>query len=322
VSLTDRFTAINAQTKINSIADAIVHPTKLLGRRPENMSAGVQTRDRSFDPAAGLTRKYQNGENYTTACPDPVAHTKTHHATGFFGGILDGRYGHFLLESLSRLYCRANFPDHPVIWSARCDVPQPGLHPWQTDLLDMLGVAGPHVVATEPCRVSQLVIAPPGYVIQHDFTPVQQDFLAKVPWCPEPGRKTWLSRRGQARRSLAAMIAFEETLRTEGWTIIEPETLSVRDQLALYASSERIAGPIGSALHSLILLRDVAGLRVDLFVPNPFGAEDQINQNYITIARAKGFTQKVHFIPSAPFMERQNIGTDAFIHQLRSCLNA
>ena len=305
---------------IECISDAIVHPTKLIDWAPENMSTGVQTRDGQFLTSANLTRLDQTGNRYEAQRPALAADTKHAIEKGFFAGMLDHRYGHFLLESLGRLYCRDDFPDYPVVWSARCDVAQQGFQIWQSQLLDLLGVKGPHVLVTEPCSVSKLMIAPSGYVIQHEFTQAQQSFLAKVPWRPERGKKTWLSRRNQTRRPVPGMSEFEDTLRTQGWTIIAPETLSVPKQLEVLARSERIAGPIGSALHSLILLKDADGLQVDLFVPEPFGTEARMNQNYVTIARAKGFRQAVHFIPNADYVARQHISMSDVISRLQSCL--
>lgn len=284
------------------------------------MSTGVQDTNGSFVHSAALKRIYEDGSSYTTQNPETVSKAQHIFDKGFFAGSLDHRYGHFLLESLSRMYARSRFPQHRVLWSARSDVAQHGFQRWQSDLIDLLGIAGPHVLISEPTKVRELVIVPPGYVIQHEFTEEQQDFLATVPWRPERGVKTWLSRRGQARRSFPLMIEFEKILQSEGWTIVEPELLSLHEQLALYARSERIAGLLGSALHSLILLADCAGLRVDLFVPQPYSSEGRMNQNYLTIARMKNIAQNVHFIPNTRFIEARNIIFPDFSAQLRECL--
>jgi len=302
------------------IADAIVHPTRLVGWTPETMSAGIQGPDGQFLPQTRLTRVFQDGSRYATLDPAPVVQVADSHARGLYAGILDHRFGHFLLESLSRLHDRDHAPDYPLIWSARADQATHGFLPWQAELLSILGVAGPHVFVVEPCHVGDLRLSVPGYVIQHEFTAPQRSFLAKVPWRPEPGRRTWLSRGIQSRRFLPGMAEFEERLASEGWTIIAPETLSVSEQLAIYARSERIAGPVGSAFHALILMRDAEGLPVDLFVPEPYGSEERMNQNYVTIARAKGFAQRTHFIPHAQMIAAQGINAARFGSMLSDCL--
>jgi hypothetical protein len=82
-----------------------------------------------------------------------------------------------------------------------------------------------------------------------------------------------------------------------GWQVVRPELLSIVDQLELLATASRVAGEEGSALHLMALLSDVRGLRVDVICRRPDRPAAEQNQNYQTIATAKGIEQRLHVIP-------------------------
>ena len=105
-----------------------------------------------------------------------------------------------------------------------------------------------------PVWFEHLIIPDAGYKIQKYFHPAHAEFLAVVPHEPVPGRKLWLSRSKLPFLQNKSMPAVESRLADLGWTIIYPETLSISEQMANIATSERIAGEQGSALHSIIFL--------------------------------------------------------------------
>jgi capsular polysaccharide biosynthesis protein len=279
-----------------SLKWATVHPTEMLSAEPLVVSAGIQKANGEFSRDSILRRDYSQGTSFETTFPEPVEKASAFLDRGFYAGTLDDRFGHFLLESLSRLASRHEHRDRVLVWSVGRNRRHAGYIGWQREIIDLLGVDGPCLMAGVPIRVADLFVPPPGYVIQNSFCDEHARFLARVPWRPTRGAKLWLSRRDVPRRAHRGLNALEDVLSGQGWRVVQPEKLSVAEQLRLYASAERIAGQLGSALHSLILLAGTEGLRVDGFVANPLGSEATVNRNYITIAEAKRFSQRIHFV--------------------------
>ncbi|RAH95321.1 hypothetical protein DLJ53_34435 [Acuticoccus sediminis] len=87
-------------------------------------------------------------------------------------------------------------------------------------------------------------------------------------------------------KSFSSLIDIENVLSKQGWEIFYPEKHSVKKQLEVLASASRIAGLIGSAFHSLVLIKDV-NADITIFTPKT----PQIGV-YKTIANVRGFSQR------------------------------
>jgi hypothetical protein len=133
-----------------------------------------------------------------------------------------------------------------------------------------------------------------GYRIKDLFAPEQARFLAAYPSRERDRRlRVWLSRTRVDPGVLHA-LRLEAALRAEGWTVVHPETLPIREQLELLATAGHVAGEEGSAFHLLALLADVQGLRVDIFCRHPDRTVEEQNANYQTIAEVQNLDQRLH----------------------------
>jgi capsular polysaccharide biosynthesis protein len=65
-------------------------------------------------------------------------------------------------------------------------------------------------------------------------------------------RKLYVSRKGTARRRVENEEAFYELLAREGYELVQPELLSVRQQIDLFAEATHVVGPSGAALTNII----------------------------------------------------------------------
>ncbi|MBO4334912.1 MAG: glycosyltransferase family 61 protein [Desulfovibrio sp.] len=203
-----------------------------------------------------------------------------------FGGFLFKHYGHFLLESLSRLWFAKEHPDLPIIWVGR----DPDILDFQQEIFVLLGLKNPTRYADHPVRIRRLFLPNPGFLIPHIFTPFHEQFLAVQEPSPTlPGKKIYISRRHFGGDScLLNEEELELRLVHKGFHIYYPEKHSIREQLAYLSSAEKILALEGSALHTLILLTSLKAQI--LIMPRP---ETQINPNFWTIAQRKGFVQSV-----------------------------
>jgi capsular polysaccharide biosynthesis protein len=65
-------------------------------------------------------------------------------------------------------------------------------------------------------------------------------------------RKLYVSRKGTARRRVENEGVFYEFLAREGYELVQPELLSVRQQIDLFAEATHVVGPSGAALTNII----------------------------------------------------------------------
>jgi capsular polysaccharide biosynthesis protein len=203
-----------------------------------------------------------------------------------FAGYLFAHFGHFLLESLSRLWLARERPDHRLVWCLMGDFTE--YTPWQGKILDLLGVRNEALFLRSPTRFERLLIPEQGYVIQDTFHRQHADFLGVVEPAPmRRGNRCWISRSRLSPESggLQDEEEVESRLARRGWQIFHPQDHSITEQLGFLSSSETIAGLPGSAFHSLILLKRLES-RIKLVQLRP------ANRNYTTIASTRGFDQE------------------------------
>lgn len=205
-----------------------------------------------------------------------------------YGGVLFAQWGHFLLETLARLwFLKSCDPAVPILWHAMDQ--RKGFWRWQAELMEVVGLQDrDHRFVTVPTLVPALTVPEPGYVLLREFAERQVQALGCYPFgAALPGRRMWLSRARLKARTIVGEAEIEAELAKSGWTIVVPEQLSVREQLAALAGAEAIAGFEGSAFHTLVLFDQVPSkVRI---VARPEG----IGGNYEVIARAKSFDQRV-----------------------------
>lgn len=206
-----------------------------------------------------------------------------------FAGHLFDSYGHFLLESLQRLWACRDRPDLPILWSNA--VPS---RPWQRDLLELLGIRNPIIdLGGQATDLGRVVLPAEGMQIRGFLLPEHRRFLGRVEVEARSGAKVWMSRsrlppdRGQ----VAEDGAIETGLAERGWVVFHPQEHPLRRQIEVFGAARRVAGWSASALHTVLLLRSFDG-RLDVLARG-----EALNPNFAIIAEAMGFDQRAHELP-------------------------
>jgi len=216
---------------------------------------------------------------------------------------LFSHYGHFLIESLSRLWAVEELPGLALAFPIN-----PGgqgcMRPYQKEILDILGVKRDIVLVNRPMRFNRVLLPTPGTRMQDIFTARQARFLGRQPQVGDRDARIWISRRGYPSSQTLGIGVLEDHLESRGWKIYQPERDSVSEQLRVFAGARRIAGEMGSAFHTLVLLEDCSDLRVDIIARHPDhpGRQTMI---YKVIAATKGLKQTIHVIPSERMRSRE-----------------
>ena len=291
------------------LTDQRVAPHRFLGQGRWEM--GVYGADgRVFGPSL-LHRSYARGNRFCLGVEAaPEGTPALHLCRAIYGGMLVDHFGHFLTESLARLWYAAQEPAVPILLTLPRRVTRPRLEPWQAEALDLLGLRERVIPLTQLARIDTILVPAPGYEIQFTFAPEQAGFLGRIPWRPVQGRKLWLSRAGVAGPNQAAQAAIDAALRRDGWEVLHPEKLSLRDQLRACAGAYRLAGEEGSALHGVMLMTGCDGLRMDMIVRDPRQGPGQVNANQATICAARGIDLRMHWVAGESVRQRDGAHVD------------
>lgn len=263
---------------VTTLRDAVVVPSRD-GKLHKGVKAGVLAADGRL-VRRSLLRRSWGPFVHPPDRPDPQDVERDDREV-IFGGFLTYHFGHFLLESLSRLWATEAFAGCPIVWGNA----KP-FSAWQREIMDLLAVDNEHIFLDGPTAFARVHVPAPGYVIQKRFADRHRDYLAKVAAAaPIPSARTWLSRTrlGPELKRVSGEERLEARLAEAGWRIFHPERHSVREQLGALSSSGVVAGIEGSAFHSVCL---IDGIGSELIVLRRTG-----NANYRTIAESKGLRQ-------------------------------
>lgn len=187
-----------------------------------------------------------------------------------WGGLHN--YGHFLIDCLSALLAAKQagaLDSHPAV--------APPLLPWQAELLRLtLGADAPlpTVIEAPVARLGEAVYATAMDHFLHEPGPpldvVRERILANAAITHDPAAPTriYVSRLGSLKRVLVNEAELEAALEARGFTIVRPEVLSVRDQIALFHRAEVVVAPAGAALANVLFCKP--GAKVIEIQPSNF----------------------------------------------------
>ena len=224
---------------------------------------------------------YRNFSQIVFPPEAPPAATATIGDQAIYGGFIFNHFGHFILESLARLWVCQTLLDEQIVFTS-----SEALTNWQLEIFDILGLLDRIRILREPTVCRKLTIPNVGYRIQDYMHPDHAEFLG----CSAPKeekeitRPLWLSRAAlPAQDRIEGEKELESVLLKSGWNVVHPEALPVSRQLALIESASIVAGVEGSALHAITLVKRISG-PVVVF-------RRLFNQNYHTISTAKNIHQ-------------------------------
>lgn len=167
-----------------------------------------------------------------------------------------GDHFQWVFESLARLWA---IEQQPALQDLPLIVPD-SLSRWQQELLQLLDYGADRRIevpadAMLDCRelhAASMVsvghfIAP--VAIQH----LRRSLARRIAPATDAPRRIYLSRRGAATRRLANEAELLPLLERQGFVVVQPESMSAAEQLALFQSAECILGVEGAVLVNLLI---------------------------------------------------------------------
>lgn len=265
----------------------------------------------AFDAAGRFLGDFAHRrQRRATAAPaPPAAPALRWDGPHLYAGVVFGQFGHFVAESLARLWALPQAPGATLVWHRHPAWRRDAFTRWQQDLLALAGAGGrAHRFVDAPVVVADILVPEQGHVMGLALHPAQARALGAHPFrTPRPGRRLWLSRSALAKAegTVEGEAALEALLRAAGWEVVHPERHPVATQLALYEDAEVLAGFAGSAFHLLLMGRDIRA-RVVLL---DRGLGPGQRRNYDVIAAGKGFRQDGLAVPLALVDGQRNTAT-------------
>lgn len=177
-----------------------------------------------------------------------------------FGGIFYGHFGHFIAESMSRLWALDSVDEHidGMIFTPKfANFPDSAVKT-RTPLAEHLGLRVPIVLAHDVLRVEELYVPQQG-IGMYDLaegTPAFRKFINNYAGVNIPAKgseRLYISRSKLPpdRGSILGEERLEEYLAEEGYEIFHPQKFSAEDQIARYKAAKYIIGVDCSPFHML-----------------------------------------------------------------------
>lgn len=218
--------------------------------------------------------------------------------SAFYGGTWSPSFGHFILETLSRMSFEILDSELPIIFSSTAEN---RFRRFQEEITTGLGLKKERIIFTEsPVLVRRLRVNPMFSVLYRGFEPDWLEFMASFAQrtlaepapSPSTGERVWFHRSGHLkvrdwhpRRS--AQLSFETQLRNAGWIIARPEEFSVRRLVETFTTASAIGGVAGSWQHAIVLAPQ-AQPKANILL----GATEALPITYPLLAEATGLRQK------------------------------
>lgn len=221
----------------------------------------------SADAPPPLREKMLKGDPLEIAVP-PAKQLDVIEEPVLFGGYLMNHYGHFIIESMSRLWARDRFPDLPIVFTRQGKWRNtPG---YGDDVIDALNLRDRIRLIDKPTMLRQAIC--PGTAFEYRwraFAVADEPHLSVAKNLKTRSRRVWsrpayLTRSGlpDNLRKSGTEPALEAELAQRGFDIVRPEELSLAEQIELFEQAPLIVGTVGSAMHTALFSRSSGALAV------------------------------------------------------------
>lgn len=202
-------------------------------------------------------------KTYQEDCVSGISYvSETIKSSLFFGGILFLHYGHFITESLSRLYAWDSVKYNKIVFSvvgpakSFSDLPQ-----WVVDLFSIYGINESNLILLSAgIKCDSVYCVKPGFTLNGSFDKKHINYLADK---LEENRaklrninfaKVFISRSRFSKGNVAGESYLDKVFRDNGFYIFHPQNHDIFYQLSVLRNARVIAGISGSAFHTVMLL--------------------------------------------------------------------
>ena len=185
-------------------------------------------------------------------------------------GWLFNHFGHFLLESLARIWYLAQADPSVRVVFQYPDPANPNAPEWAFRFLEAFGVPRHRIVVLDvPTRLRRMIVPEPLFELQFAaYEQAAQPYRAVASNVVGDAKPTtqpvYLSRRflSTKQRMTVNEDELEEILRDNGFLIVYPEKMSFEDQVRLFNRHTDIFSTTGSAAHNVLFALNKPSLHI------------------------------------------------------------
>ena len=241
---------------------------------------------------------WRNGRALTTMPVMPARKPAMRKGTWLWGGVLWMHFGHFLVESTSRLWALDTLEDdiEGIVFMPKR--PRNGVEvlDFQKKFISYLGRDIAVECIDAPTQVERLIVPGQGFglgtMIQGTDAfrkAIAFNFAKDIK--PKGAEKIYLSRSKlpAGRGSLIGEVELEAHLNAQGYSIYHPEKHDLQHQIATYKAARQIIAAEGSALHLLAMVAR-HDQKVAIIVRRPSGATRNLEQHLTSFASIEPVT--------------------------------
>lgn len=197
-----------------------------------------------------------------------------------YGGIIFDHFGHFLIESLSRMW--AFIADDETKFIAFIETSE-RKKPFVDEFFELLKIPKDRVILVkEPTKFKKVVVPESSFAIRNYFT---KEYIAPYRKMSEsvdakPFEKVYLTRtKVKSGPKFYGEKYLEKFFKKNGYEIIAPETMSLREQISCLKGAKSIGAILGTASHLVLFAQEGCELIL-------LNRSDTLNNNQIAINQA------------------------------------
>lgn len=245
------------ETALRLVKNAYVVPPEGTAVPGRASTSGVLDADGTMVEQSISWTKSTERVNQAPAKPDSAKRLSGRY---IFGGVLYGHFGHFIVESLARLWAQdaeGVEADGMIFTPKITTMAEKGVLQ-QQHLAELLGLRIPLIVAREPLQVDELYVPAQGFGMYDliEGSAAFRTFInthAGASIAPNGPEKMYISRSAlpRDRGSVLGEYKLEEYLREEGYDIFHPQKFKAEEQIARYKAARQIVGVDCSPFHLL-----------------------------------------------------------------------
>jgi len=273
-------------TEMTRVSKAFIVPG---AERQFVQHAGVLEPDGTYVATGALWR---NGRALTIQPEMPKGDLPLRRGTWLWGGVLWMHFGHFLTESMARLWALHHVDEDidGILFIPKRPRNGDQVLAYQRELIALMGTDLPVACAAAPERVERLIVPGQGMGLGNmsagtaQFQTAVRAHFAKDIAADGPD-KLYISRSAlpDARGALIGEPELEAALQAEGYTIYHPEQHDIPHQIATYKAARQVIAAEGSALHLLAMVAD-KDKDIGLIVRRPSGATKNLEVHIASLS--------------------------------------
>lgn len=237
---------------VRVVSGAVVVPHEMAGH---DLYCGVFTGEGRYVPRAATWQR----DELITLAPDFVSDpVDALEGEWLWGGVLYGHFGHFLVETASRLWAVPRLREHlrGVVFVEKYSSERSGLPAYKAEYFQLLVGDLPMCILRVPTRVETLHVPGQGFGLGRisKGTRVFRRFVAEhfaSDVEPEGPENLFITRSQLAldREGFVGEAIFDDRMERAGYEVFCPEKHDLRTQVSRYRAARRIVGMDGSAFH-------------------------------------------------------------------------